>query len=119
MYVLGLAVSEQDLLFFDGVVAVPKQWYGPVDVYIGLWFGHHDVHWRNWSEPMESLATFCQHEVFQVLHPSKVQDQLGRHLSLIDGGAGTLKTTQEGVQQVRVHIDRGTRVLCDGPTVVV
>ena len=67
---------------------------------------------------MESLGTHCQREVFPVLHPAKVQDQLGRHLSLIDGGAGTLKTILEGVEKVRLHIAAGTRVLCDAPTVL-
>ena len=56
--------------------------------------------------------------MFQVLHPAKVQDQLGRHLLLIDGDAGAPKTIREGVQQVRVHIAAGTRVLCDAPTVL-
>ena len=97
MHVLRLAVVEQNLLVFDGIVAVPRQWIGTVGVYIGFWSGHHGVHWGNWSEPMESLAIHCQREVFQVLHPAKVQDQLGRHLSLIDGGAGTSKTNFEGV----------------------
>ena len=118
MHVLRLAVKEQDLLYFDGVVAVPKGWFAPVDVYIGLWSGHHGAHWCNWREPMASLAKFCQQDVFQVLHPSKVQYQLGRHLSLIDGGAGTLKTTHEGVQLVRGYMERKIRVLCDAPTVV-
>ena len=67
---------------------------------------------------MESLATHCKREVLQVLHPSKVQDQLGRCLTLIDGGAGTLKTSFEGVEKVRLHIAAGTRVLCDAPTVL-
>ena len=67
---------------------------------------------------MESLTKFCEQRVFQLLHPSKIHDQLGMHLSLIDGGAGTLKTTQEGVQKVREHLWRKTRVLCDAPTVV-
>ena len=48
MHVLRLAVKEQDLLYFDGVVAVPKGWSDLVDVYIGLWSGHHGAHWRNW-----------------------------------------------------------------------
>ena len=67
---------------------------------------------------MDSLAQFCQQDVFQVLHPAKVQDQLGGRLSLIDGGAGTLKTSCEGVELVREYLDRDLRVLCDAPTVV-
>jgi hypothetical protein len=67
---------------------------------------------------MDSLVKFCQQEVFQVLHPAKVKDQLGERLTLIDGGAGTLKTSCEGVELVRKYLDRDLRVLCDAPTVV-
>ena len=67
---------------------------------------------------MDSLVKFCQQEVFQVLHPAKVKDQLGERLTLIDGGAGTLKTSCEGVELVRKYLGRALRVLCDAPTVV-
>ena len=106
MHVLERGVPEQDLLYFDGVA-----------VFIGLWFGHLSVHWRTWRGPMQSLEKHCKEDVFQVLHPTQTTEHLGSRLSLIDGGAGTLKTPREGVEKVRDHVQAGERVLCDAPTV--
>ena len=50
IHVLKRAVIEQDLLLFDGVVAVPMRYWlqSGVEIYIGLWMGHERVHWTNW-----------------------------------------------------------------------
>ena len=96
MHVLKRGIVEQDILYFDGVVAVPTAWVRPegVQAYIGLWFGHLSIHWSNWNGPTETLERQCNKKVFHFSHPQRIADHLGDGLSLIDGGAGTLKTTK-------------------------
>ena len=113
-------VIDQDLLLFDGVIAVPSSYklsWG-VDIHIGSWFGDLPDAWSNWSAPVSTLQRWCQMPTFQALQPASVQAQLGNCLFLIDGGAGTLKTSHECVQRVAAFLDSGLRVLCDAPTIV-
>jgi len=56
-------------------------------VYIGLWCGHHSVHWRNCSEAMDLLAQAWQQDVFQVLHHVFKVVVNEQHLLRFDGVA--------------------------------
>ena len=76
------------------------------------------VHWNNWRVPIADLEVQCeQNPVLQDLDPRKIRDELKSRLTLIEGSAGTEKTTKDGAKQVQEFVNSNLRVFCDAVTI--